>query len=140
MRIKKFNESADEEGFDIEYINQCFAELSDDFELEIKEVSKYLQIIIELPKMNGKIAFNNEEMSDIDLRFGLKHSISDLIKNSEDLTKILKLTDISIKRLLDEYPNYKLDIKDIDDNYRTKIVYQTKSDTGTPKLFITISK
>ena len=139
MRIKKFNEGVDD-GFDIEYINQCFAELSDDFELEIKEVSKYLQIVIKLPKLNGKIAFNNEEMSDTDLRFGLKHSISDLIKNSEDLTKILKLIDMSVRRLLDEYPNYKLDIKDINDNYRTKILYQTKNDTETPKLFITITK
>ena len=81
----------------------------------------------------------------MELKFGLiKNSISDLIKNSEDLTKILKLSDISIKRLLDEYPNYKLDNNDINDNYRTKIVYQTKNDfrtpTETPKLFITISK
>lgn len=142
-RIKKFNESV-EEGFDIEYIKHCFADLNDEFGIEVKEIDAYynknLQIVVELPRLNGRIAFNDEEVTDIESRFGLNHSISDLITASENLNKILELVDISVKRLSDEHPEYKFSNNDIDVNHKSKIQYRTKSDGDKPKLFITISK
>lgn len=139
MRIRKFNES-NEDGFDIDYINQCFAEISDEFDLKIEEDTRsgenFLRITIDLPIFNAKIRFNNKEISDITSPVSVEsstqeplvdsiRSISDLIKSSENLTKILKLVDISIIRLSDEHPEYQLSMIKYD---------------FTQKLFITIRK
>ena len=143
MRIKKFNESVDEEGFDIEYINQCFAELSDDFRVNTGTLTDdgvdLFILTVELPKLNGRISFGDVK-DEFRKSRGLEHSLSDLIKNSEDLTKILKLCDISVRRLSDEYPNYKIGVNHIDDKLKTRINYMTKTDTSQPYLSIIISK
>jgi hypothetical protein len=143
MRIKKFNESTDEEGFDIEYINQCFAELSDDFRVNTGTLTDdgvdLFILTVELPKLNGRISFGDVK-DEFRKSLGLEHSLSDLIKNSEDLTKILKLCDISVRRLSDEYPNYKIGVNHIDDKLKTRINYMTKTDTSQPYLSIIISK
>jgi hypothetical protein len=143
MRIKKFNESTDEEGFDIEYINQCFAELSDDFRVNTRTLTDdgvdLFILTVELPKLNGRISFSDVK-DEFRKSLGLEHSLSDLIKNSEDLTKILKLCDISVRRLSDEYPNYKIGVNHIDDKLKTRINYMTKTDTSQPYLSIIISK
>ena len=143
MRIKKFNESTDEEGFDIEYINQCFAELSDDFRVNTRTLTDdgvdLFILTVELPKFNGRISFGDVK-DEFRKSLGLEHSLSDLIKNSEDLTKILKLCDISVRRLSDEYPNYKIGVNHIDDKLKTRINYMTKTDTSQPYLSIIISK
>lgn len=140
MKIRKFNEGTDD-GFDIDYISQCFAELSDEYDFKIREVKsqrKYIQIEIKLPRLNSEIV-----LTDADLRgfyYTFKNTLPNLIKNSEELTKILKLTKISIDRLLDEYPNYAITFKEIDDKLRTKVQYVTKSTSDEPKLFVTICK
>jgi len=143
MRIKKFNESTDEEGFDIEYINQCFAELSDDFRVNTRTLTddgvNLFILTVELPKLNGRISFSDVK-DEFRKSLGLEHSLSDLIKNSEDLTKILKLCDISVRRLSDEYPNYKIGVNHINDKLKTRINYMTKTDTSQPYLSIIISK
>lgn len=141
MRIRKFNEST-EDGFDIDYINQCFAELSDEYDLKIEEVEserKYLQISMDLPRLNSEIVLTEDEMDIRNVYFKFKNTLPNLIKNSEELTKILKLTKISIDRLLDEYPNYAITFKEIDDKFRTKVQY-TASTSIPPKLFVTICK
>lgn len=141
MRIRKFNESI-EDGFDIDYINQCFAELSDEYDLKIEEVEserKYLQISMDLPRLNSEIVLTEDEMDIRNVYFKFKNTLPNLIKNSEELTKILKLTKISIDRLLDEYPNYAITFKEIDDKFRTKVQY-TASTSIPPKLFVTICK
>lgn len=140
MKIRKFNESTDEE-FDIDYIQQCFAELSDEYDFKIREVKserKYIQIEIKLPRLNSEIVLTDDEIGNS--FYALKNTLPNLIKNSEELTKILKLAKISIARLLDEYPNYAITFKEIDDNLRTKVQYVTKSNGDEPKLFVTICK
>ena len=141
LRIKKFNEGVDD-GFDIEYINLCFAELSDEYDLKMEEVEserKYLQISMDLPRLNSEIVLTEDEVDIRNVYFKFKNTLPNLIKNSEELTKILKLTKISIDRLLDEYPNYAITFKEIDDKFRTKVQY-TASTSIPPKLFVTICK
>jgi len=143
MRIKKFNEGVDEEGFDIEYINQCFAELSDDFRVNTGTLTDdgvdLFILTVELPKLNGRISFGDVK-DEFRKSRGLEHSLSDLIKNSEDLTKILKLCGGGVRKLSDEYPNYKIGVNHIDDKLKTRINYMTKTDTSQPYLSIIISK
>ena len=76
--LKRFNESKEEE-FDVEYIRHCFVDIIDEFNLKIEDKSfkEYdmtdkvhtevpcLQIVIDLPRLNGRIAFVGEEISDI---------------------------------------------------------------------------
>jgi len=158
--IKKFNESSKEEGFDVEYIRHCFADIIDEFDIKIEDksfkewhgenddsvdVEEYtevpcLQISIDLPRINGRIAFGEEKPSEMERQFGLCHTIEDLIKASSDLTKILETADVAIKRLNDEFPEYKFSNNNIDANLKSRVLYMTRSDGDKPKMFITITK
>ena len=153
--IKKFNESSKEEEFDIEYIRHCFADISDEFDIKIEDKSfkewhgeneeEYtevpcLQISIDLPRINGRIAFQGEAISEMERQFGLCNSIEDLVKSSSDLARILETVDVAVKRLSDEFPEYKFSNSFIDDKLKSRVLYKTKSDGDKPKLFITITK
>lgn len=152
--LKRFNESKEEE-FDIEYIKHCFVDISDEFNLKIEDKSfkewhgeneeestdvPCLQITIDLPRLNGRITFGEETISEMEKHFGLCNSIEDLLKASSDLAKILETVDIAIKRLSDEFPEYKFSNNRIDDKLKSRILYKTKSDVDHPKMFITITK
>jgi hypothetical protein len=157
--LKRFNESKEEE-FDVEYIRHCFVDIIDEFNLKIEDKSfkewhgengwvtseeestdvPCLQITIDLPRLNGRIAFGEEAISEIDKHFGLCHGIEDLVKASSDLAKILDTVDVAIKRLSDEFPEYKFSNNHIDDKLKSRILYKTKSDGDQPKMFITITK
>ena len=150
--LKRFNENKEEE-FDIEYIRHCFVDIIDEFNLKIEDKSfkEYdmtdkvhtevpcLQIVIDLPRLNGRIAFVGE-VSEFEKQFGLCNAIEDLIKASSDLAKILETVDVAIKRLSDEFPEYKFTNNYIDDKLRSRVLYATKSDGDKPKMFITITK
>ena len=150
--LKRFNESKEEE-FDIEYIRHCFVDIIDEFNLKIEDKSfkEYdmtdkvhtevpcLQIVIDLPRLNGRIAFVGE-VSEFEKQFGLCNAIEDLVKASSDLAKILETVDVAIKRLSDEFPEYKFTNNYIDDKLRSRVLYATKSDGDKPKMFITITK
>lgn len=135
--FRRLNESA-EGDFDVEYIRNCFADISDEFDLTIREEResgsgyswgkpKHIKVLIELPRLYGKIAFDDEAISGS----GPKHSISSLIKASADLNRILEMVDLSIKRLSEEYPEYKFA-----DN---ELLWSTRR-ANSPMLFITITK
>jgi hypothetical protein len=164
--IKKFNESSKEEEFDIEYIRHCFADIIDEFDIKIEDksfkewhglgitqrgnddsvdVEEYtevpcLQISIDLPRINGRIAFGEEKPSEMERQFGLCHSIEDLVKASSDLARILETADVAVKRLSDEFPEYRFSNRFIDDKLKSRVLYKTKSDGEQPKMFITITK
>lgn len=134
----RLNEST-EEDFDVEYIRNCFADISDEFDLTIKEEEEYgsgyrwgtpkhVKVLIELPRLYGKIAFDDETISGS----GPKHSISSLIKASANLNRILEMVDLSIKRLTEEYPEYKFT--------NNELLYRTREDSTSPRLLITITK
>ena len=152
--IKKFNESNKEEEFDVEYIRHCFVDIIDEFNLKIEDKSfkEYdmtdkvhtevpcLQIVIDLPRLNGRIAFSGEELSELEKQYGLCHAIEDLVKASSDLAKILETVDVAIKRLSDEFPEYKFSNNLIDEKKKSRVLYATRSDGEQPKMFITITK
>ena len=157
--LKRFNESKEEE-FDVEYIRHCFVDIIDEFNLKIEDKSfkewhgengwvtseeestdvPCLQITIDLPRLNGRIAFGEEAISEMEKHFGLCHGIEDLVKASSDLAKILEIVDVAIKRLSDEFPEYKFSNNHIDDKLKSRVLYKTKSDGDQPKMFITITK
>jgi hypothetical protein len=150
--LKRFNENKEEE-FDQEYIRHCFVDIIDEFNLKIEDKSfkEYdmtdkvhtevpcLQIVIDLPRLNGRIAFVGE-VSEFEKQFGLCNAIEDLVKASSDLAKILETVDVAIKRLSDEFPEYKFTNNHIDDKLKSRVLYATKSDGDQPKMFITITK
>lgn len=153
--IKKFNESNKEEVFDVEYIRHCFVDIIDEFDIKIEDKSfkewhgeneeEYtevpcLQISIDLPRINGRIAFGEEKPSEMESQYGLCHAIEDLVKSSSDLARILETVDVAVKRLSDEFPEYKFSNRFIDDKLKSRVLYKTKSDGDKPKLFITITK
>ena len=152
--LKRFNESKEEE-FDVEYIRHCFADISDEFNLKIEDKSfkewhgendedstevPCLQITIDLPRLNGRIAFAGEELSEMEKQYGLCHGIEDLVKSSSDLARIIETVDVAVKRLSDEFPEYKFSNNHIDDKLKSRVLYATKSDGDQPKMFITITK
>jgi len=150
--LKRFNESKEEE-FDVEYIRHCFVDIIDEFNLKIEDKSfkEYdmtdkvhtevpcLQIVIDLPRLNGRIAFVGE-VSEFEKQYGLCNAIEDLVKASSDLAKILETVDVAIKRLSDEFPEYKFTNNHINDKLKSRVLYATKSDGDKPKMFITITK
>jgi hypothetical protein len=137
----------------VEYIRHCFVDIIDEFNLKIEDKSfkEYdmtdkvhtevpcLQIVIDLPRLNGRIAFVGE-VSEFEKQFGLCNAIEDLLKASSDLAKILETVDVAIKRLSDEFPEYKFTNNHIDDKLKSRVLYATKSDGDKPKMFITITK
>jgi len=145
--FRRLNESA-EEDFDVEYIRNCFADISDEFDLMIREEEesgsgyswgkpKHIKVLIELPRLAGKIAFDDEAI----IGSGLKHSISSLIKASADLNMLLEMVDLSIKRLSEEYPEYKF----TDNELLFHPEYgpaknRIRVDSNSPMIFITITK
>ena len=152
--IKRFNESKEEE-FDQEYIRHCFADISDEFNLKIEDESfkewhgeneeestevPCLQITIDLPRLNGRISFGGEAISESEKQFGLCHAIEDLVKASSDLARIIETVDVAVKRLSDEFPEYKFSNNHIDDKLKSRVLYATRLPSDLPKMFITITK
>jgi len=148
-KINENNENKEEE-FDIECIRNCFADLTDEFDINIEDKSfkewhgenedefivvPCLQITIELPKLDGRVSFLNDKR---ELRFG--NHINDLIEASSDLNKIFKGVNIAISKLSGEYPEYKFDNNFIDNKLNSRVLYRTSSDTQNPKFTITITK
>ena len=147
-KINENNENKEEE-FDIECIRNCFADLTDEFDINIEDRSfkewhgenedeftevPCLQITIELPKLDGRVSFLNDK------REWSGNHISDLIEASSDLNKIFKGVNIAISRLSGEYPEYKFDNNFIDDKLNPRVLYRTAYDRQNPKFTITITK
>ena len=147
-KINENNENKQEE-FDIECIRNCFADLTDEFDINIEDKSfkewhgenedeftvvPCLQITIELPKLDGRVSFLNDK------REWSGNHISDLIEASSDLNKIFKGVNIAISRLSGEYPEYKFDNNFIDDKLNPRVLYRTAYDRQNPKFTITITK
>ena len=153
-KINENNENKEEE-FDIECIRNCFADLTDEFDINIEDKSfkewhgenedeftvvPCLQITIELPKLNGRVSFLKDVVRDIEREWGFGNHINDLIEASSDLNKIFKGTNIAISKLSGEYPEYKFDNNFIDDKLKSKVLYRTSLTTTNPKFTITITK
>ena len=73
-------------------------------------------------------------------QYGLCHAIEDLVKASSDLARIIETVDVAVKRLSDEFPEYKFSNNHINDKLKSRVLYATRSDGNQPKMFITITK
>jgi hypothetical protein len=124
MKIRKFNESNNEEEIDVEYISHCFADLLDaGAELKEKELItpygnrrgpggttmlKYVELIfhikteVSLGDTGGK---NNLVWREFISR---RNKLSNYIDNQNYNNNILQKVKIAFTQLSDEYPNYKL--------------------------------
>jgi isocitrate dehydrogenase kinase/phosphatase len=109
MKIRKFNESLDNE-IDTVYIRQCFADLIDSGAANVEEreassVGKFVSISISMfevdriisPVKTSFVSKNNSLMNYIDTQN----------KNNDRLQDIK----LSLERLADEYPNYKISVE-----------------------------
>jgi hypothetical protein len=103
-RIRKFNESKEE--IDYEYIYQCFAELLDDNRAEIELMAgKEPYIAIRLrtkSKEDSRITNQVKSIKD------KKSPIYNYIIGHNSNNELLKELEVSLDRLSEEYPDYKL--------------------------------
>ena len=110
MKIKKFNESHEEE-IDTEYITFCFADLIDEgAELNEKEfITPYgNRKCIEL-SFDIKMDVNLGDTGRGDREFiSRRNKLSNYIDNQNYNNTLLQKVKIAFTQLSDEYPNYKL--------------------------------
>lgn len=110
MKIKKFNESHDEE-IDTEYITFCFADLIDEgADLNEKEFITIYgnRKCIEL-SFDIKMGVNLGDTGRVDREFiSRRNKLSDYIDNQNYNNNLLQKVKIAFTQLSDEYPNYKL--------------------------------
>ena len=111
--IKKFNES-DETKLDMEYIQHCFREVMEDdkFRFESIDIYKCVQFSIstwleksvgfDINKPFNYWSYNPVKFEDVD---GNNTEVTDFFENWVIMSKKV---DASIKRLLDEYPEYEV--------------------------------
>lgn len=111
--LKPFNES-DETKLDIEYIEHCFREVIEDdkFRFELMDIYKGVQFSIstwleksvgfDINKPFNHWSYNPVKFEDVD---GNNTEVTDFFENWVIMSKKV---DVSIKRLLDEYPEYEV--------------------------------
>lgn len=116
MKIRKFNESNNEEEIDVEYISHCFADLLDaGAELKEKEfITPYgnrkcveLSFDIKTEVILGNAWFVNIGRMNREF-ISRRNKLSDYIDNQNYNNNILQKVKIAFIQLSDEYPNYKL--------------------------------
>lgn len=115
-RLRKFNESVSQ--IDYDYVYSCFAELIDDNKAEIELIkgglpfsSQYSYITIRLkiiPKIDHRITNQAKTIEN------KKSPIYNYIIGHNSNNELLQELEVSINRLSEEYPDYKLQFHDYD--------------------------
>jgi hypothetical protein len=115
-RLRKFNESVEE--IDYDYIYECFGELIDDGKAEIELIQHE----------NPYVVIRLKTIADIDHRTANKTTpigkedspIYNHIQNHNTNNELLQDLKVSLDRLSDKYPDYKLQFSE----YSTSIVIE----------------
>ena len=113
MKIRKFNESADNE-IDATYIRQCFADLIDSGITTIEEkesavYGKWVSMSIDLKDIkSGTVNSSPEFISRNPNRS--KTSLERHIDAYESNNNVYQEVKLALERLSDEYPNYKIKV------------------------------
>ena len=112
-RLRKFNESASQ--IDYDYVYSCFAELIDDnkAEIELMEGSStyatYITIRLKIiPKIDHRITNQAKTIEN------KKSPIYNYITGHNSNNELLQELEVSLNRLSEEYPDYKLQFHDYD--------------------------
>jgi len=110
-RLRKFNESVSQ--IDYDYVYSCFAELIDDnkAEIELMEGSStyatYITIRLKIiPKIDHRIT---DQAKTIENK---KSTIYNYITGHNSNNELLQELEVSLNRLSEEYPDYKLQFHD----------------------------
>ena len=112
-RLRKFNESVSQ--IDYDYVYSCFAELIDDNKAEIELVGgrygkvPYITIRLKIiPKIDHRITNQAKTIEN------KKSPIYNYIIGHNSNNELLQELEVSINRLSEEYPDYKLQFHDYD--------------------------
>jgi hypothetical protein len=132
-RLRKFNESKTE--IDYDYVYQCFAELLDDNKVEIELIKgglpfssqdSYITIRLRTqPKEDPRITSQSKPIENIN------SPIYNYIKGHNSNNELLQELQVSLNRLSDKYPDYKLQFTD----YGTSIfmeIFKNKEEEQYP--------
>ena len=127
-RLRKFNESVSQ--IDYDYVYSCFAELIDDNKAEIElmqgEYVKVPYITIRLktiPKIDPRTTSQAKPIEN------KKSSIYNYITGHNSNNELLQELQVSLNRLSEEYPDYKLQFND----YGTSIFMEIFKNTEEEK-------
>ena len=126
MRIKKFNESLNEE-FDSDYVKTCFADLLDaGAQVEEKESAafgKWISI-----KIDFNIIERLGEFGGVTREFiSRRNKLNSFINKWDSNNKILQKVKISMNLLSDEYPNYKVYSSQLTNSILEICIYDEKT-------------
>lgn len=129
-RLRKFNESVSQ--IDYDYVYDCFSELIDDNKVEIElvegEYVKEAYITIRLrtqPKEDPRITSQAKQIENTN------SPIYNYIKGHNNNNELLQELQVSLNRLSDKYPDYKLQFTD----YGTSIfmeIFKNKEEEQYP--------
>ena len=102
--LRKFNESVQE--IDYDYIYQCFAELLDDNKAQIRQFENDYQKYITI---DLKVKKSNPETRDTSRSMKIENSkLLEYINGVKSNSELLQEVEVSLNRLSEEYPTYKV--------------------------------
>ena len=127
-RLRKFNESVSQ--IDYDYVYSCFAELIDDNKAEIELItSKEPYISIRLknrPKEDSRITNQAKTIKD------KKSPIYNYIIGHNSNNELLQELQVSLNRLSDKYPDYRLQFHDYGNSIFIEIFNSNKKEEQYP--------
>jgi hypothetical protein len=129
-RLRKFNESVSQ--IDYDYVYDCFSELIDDNKAEIELIKDYYQvsyITIRLrtqPKEDPRITDRANPIGN------KKSSIYNYIIGHNSNNELLQELEVSLNRLSDKYPDYRLKFHDYGNSIFIEIFNSNKKEEQYP--------
>ena len=122
IRLRRFNES-ENDYIDYDYVYQCFAELLDDERAEIKLIERDSVSMLMGDQTEPYITITLKTIVDIDHKTAKtanligdqNSSIYNHIENHNTNNELLQEVKVSLKRLSDKYPDYKLQFSEYRD-------------------------
>ena len=96
--LKKFNENVEDDGFDYDYVRLCFIDLIESDKIEYSEDESYVNVLIE---------FEDLPQPKFEYKDGRGVKLEDYIEDLQRVKDIMTDINNGIKKVKDEYPDYK---------------------------------
>jgi hypothetical protein len=129
-RLRKFNESVSQ--IDYDYVYDCFSELIDDNKAEIELMKDYYQVsyitlrLRTQPKEDPRITDRANPIGN------KKSSIYNYIIGHNSNNELLQELEVSLNRLSDKYPDYRLQFHDYGNSIFIEIFNSNKKEEQYP--------
>jgi hypothetical protein len=129
-RLRKFNESVSQ--IDYDYVYSCFSELIDDNKADIELMKDYYQVsyitlrLRTQPKEDPRITDRANPIGN------KKSSIYNYIIGHNSNNELLQELEVSINRLSDKYPDYRLQFHDYGNSIFIEIFNSNKKEEQYP--------